>query len=174
MYASFLVLICYIVDLVLCFTTALKLRKLKRKSLDDVAEQCSVKAPKLSVSGTASKKAAADTDPLAIQQIQNKKLKKSKTYPLSFGCARTSIDGWQWHKWSLHASASERACVRGIYKNTPSEAHLSNVKGLSARTNRVKMRSLLAAADGADLIKANQLNVIIGYKSQFLFKLISP
>ncbi|CAH1430088.1 unnamed protein product [Lactuca virosa] len=134
---------------------SLKLRKLKRKSLDDVAEHSSVKVPKLS---TASKKAAADTDPLAIQKIQNKKLKKSKTYPLSFGCARTSIDGWQWHKWSLHASASERACVRGIYKNTPSEAHLSNVKGLSARTNRVKMRSLLAAADGADLIKANQLN----------------
>ncbi|CAI9295498.1 unnamed protein product [Lactuca saligna] len=137
---------------------SLKLRKLKRKSLDDVAEQCSVKVPKLSISGTASKKAAADADPIAIQKIQNKKLKKSKTYPLSFGCARTSIDGWQWHKWSLHATASERACVRGIYKNTPSEAHLSNVKGLSARTNRVKMRSLLAAADGADLIKANQLN----------------
>lgn len=100
----------------------------------------------------------ADYHAVAIQNIQNKKSKKFKTYPISFGCARTSIDGWQWHKWSLHASASERACVRGIYKNTPSESnvsHLSNVKGLFARTNRVKMWSLLAAADGADLLKAN-------------------
>lgn len=136
---------------------SLKIRKLKRKSLDDVAEQCSVKIPKLSIS--VAKK--ADSNSVAIQKIQNKKLKKSKTCPLSFGCARSSIDGWQWRKWSLRASASERAWVRGIYKNTPSEAnvsHLSNVKGLSARTNRVKMRSLLAAADGADMLKATQLN----------------
>ncbi|KAK9002650.1 hypothetical protein V6N11_060236 [Hibiscus sabdariffa] len=36
-------------------------------------------------------------------------------------------------------------------------AHLSNSKVLSARTNRVKMRNLLAAAEGADLLKATQL-----------------
>lgn len=85
-----------------CFI-ALKLRKLKRESLDDVAEQCSVKVTKLSSRGTFIK------------------------------------------------------CERVIYQNKHGEK-----------------RSLLAAADGADLIKANQLNVVRGYKLQFLFKLISP
>lgn len=42
-----------------------------------------------------------------------------------------------------------------------STTHGSNSKGLSARTNRVKMRNLLAAAEGADLLKATQLKVIL-------------
>lgn len=41
-----------------------------------------------------------------------------------------------------------------------SMTHLSNSKGLSARTNRVKLRNLLAAVEGADLLKATQLKVI--------------
>jgi hypothetical protein len=39
-------------------------------------------------------------------------------------------------------------------------SQLSNGKGLSARTNRVKLRNLLAAAEGADLLKVPQLKVI--------------
>ncbi|CAM8878667.1 unnamed protein product [Rhodiola kirilowii] len=35
--------------------------------------------------------------------------------------------------------------------------HFANGRGLSARTNRAKMRNLLAAADGADLLKTTQL-----------------
>ena len=42
-----------------------------------------------------------------------------------------------------------------------SGSHLSNVKGITARTNRVKMRNLLAAADGAELLKTSQLKVIL-------------
>ncbi|XP_076930317.1 histone-lysine N-methyltransferase ATXR7-like [Bidens hawaiensis] len=111
------------------------------------------------------------TGPVAIggaKKIQNSKSKKLKTGPISLGCARCSIGGWQWRKWSSHASPAERARFRGShiinaakYTNSGPEvnafSHLSNVKGLSARTNRVKLRSLLAAADGADLLKATQL-----------------
>lgn len=97
------------------------------------------------------------------------KLKKSKVLsscPVSVGCARSSIDGWEWHKWSSHARPSERARVRGIQITTMqrftsdiSGHHPSRVKGISARTNRVKMRNLLAAVEGAELLKASQLKV---------------
>lgn len=82
--------------------------------------------------------------------------------PKSDGCARTSINGWQWRAWSLKASPKERARVRGSScvhtQHFGSKISLSqNV--LSARTNRAKMRNLLAAADGADLLKISQLQV---------------
>lgn len=87
--------------------------------------------------------------------------------PRSDGCARTSIDGWEWHKWSQKASPAHRARVRGLpsvqNKCTDSDnnlSHLSNGKGLSARTNRAKLRNLHAAAEGADLLKVPQLKVI--------------
>ncbi|KAJ0764934.1 putative [histone H3]-lysine(4) N-trimethyltransferase chromatin remodeling SET family [Helianthus annuus] len=127
---------------------SLKVRKLKRKKyVDDAPEPVAIGGAK---------------------KIKNSKSKKSKTGPISTGCARCSISGWQWRKWSLHASPAERARFRGThiinaakYTTSAPEAsafsHLSNVKGLSARTNRVKLRSLLAAADGADLLKATQL-----------------
>lgn len=83
--------------------------------------------------------------------------------PKSDGCARTSINGWNWHAWSLKASPEERARVRGSscvhVQHFGSKIKLTqNV--LSARTNRAKMRNLLAAADGADLLKISQLKVI--------------
>ncbi|GJR10201.1 histone-lysine N-methyltransferase ATXR7 isoform X1 [Tanacetum coccineum] len=129
----------------------------KKRSIDDMLESHSVEAPKLVIGGA--KKP---------QKIQNTKPIKSQTCPLSNGCARVSIDGWQWRKWSQHASPAERTRFRGTHiskaKYTGLEANassqLSSVKGLSARTNRVKLRSLLAAADGADLLKATQLQVI--------------
>ncbi|KAI4389679.1 hypothetical protein MLD38_001880 [Melastoma candidum] len=89
----------------------------------------------------------------------------SKPYPVSNGCARTSIDGWEWHKWSIRASPAEKARIRGSHdffsKNMGAENNtfLRFGKGLSARTNRIKMRNLLAAAEGTDLLKPSQLKV---------------
>ncbi|KAL8142568.1 hypothetical protein V2J09_015600 [Rumex salicifolius] len=99
-----------------------------------------------------------------IVKIKSKKSKVLKSSPISDGCARSSINGWEWHKWSVNASAAERACVRGsrianVQKITAeiNSSQMPQVKGISARTNRVKVRSLLAAAEGADLLKATQL-----------------
>lgn len=117
--------------------------------------------------------------PGSVRKARSTKSKTSNPCPKSDGCARASINGWEWHRWSLNASPAERARVRGIKyvnaqqltseTNTP---QLSNGKGLSARTNRVKMRSLLAAADGADLLKTTQLKVI--YKFHLKIGLMAP
>ncbi|KAF8085732.1 hypothetical protein N665_0649s0008 [Sinapis alba] len=80
--------------------------------------------------------------------------------PKSDGCARTSINGWDWHAWSLKASPKERARVRGsscVHTQHFGSKINSSQNVLSARTNRAKMRNLLAAADGADLLKVSQL-----------------
>ncbi|GAB4853090.1 hypothetical protein Ancab_017274 [Ancistrocladus abbreviatus] len=111
----------------------------------------------------------ADAKQVARKKVGAKKINFSKSRklnscPISDGCARSSINGWEWHKWSVNASPAERARVRGIQtadvKRLSAEfnsSHLSHVKGLSARTNRVKLRNLLAAAEGADLLKATQI-----------------
>ncbi|KAG5006098.1 hypothetical protein JHK85_024640 [Glycine max] len=105
----------------------------------------------------------------ASKQVTVASRKSAKSKPLNLcprsdGCARTSIDGWEWHKWSRSASPAYKARVRGLpcvqNKCIDSEnnlSQLSNGKGLSARTNRVKLRNLLAAAEGADLLKVPQL-----------------
>ncbi|XP_062025627.1 histone-lysine N-methyltransferase ATXR7 [Rosa rugosa] len=102
--------------------------------------------------------------PVAVRKARSSKSKTSNPCPKSDGCARASINGWEWHRWSLNATPAERARVRGIkyvnaqYRTSDTNtSQWSNGKGLSARTNRVKMRSLLAAAEGADLLKATQL-----------------
>ncbi|WZZ13719.1 hypothetical protein YC2023_106808 [Brassica napus] len=80
--------------------------------------------------------------------------------PKSDGCARTSINGWHWRAWSLKASPKERASVRGsscVHTQHFGSKISSSQNVLSARTNRAKMRNLLAAADGADLLKVSQL-----------------
>ncbi|GMN46851.1 hypothetical protein TIFTF001_016035 [Ficus carica] len=59
-----------------------------------------------------------------------KSLKTKNPFPRSDGCARASVNGWEWHRCG---------------------------KVLSARTNRAKLRNLVAAAEGADLLKATQL-----------------
>lgn len=100
---------------------------------------------------------------LAIQNATTSKVKSKRTYPESDGCARSSISGWEWHKWSMKASHAERATLRGAhfahgqYVGPGYNSQLPNSKMLSARTNRVKLRNLLAAAEGADLLKASQL-----------------
>lgn len=101
---------------------------------------------------------------VVFKKIRTKKSRTVKSWPRSDGCARSSINGWEWHKWSTNASPAARAHVRGshtLYAHyISSDANgfqLSNIKGLSARTNRVKMRNLLAAAEGAELLKVTQL-----------------
>ncbi|XP_023636689.1 histone-lysine N-methyltransferase ATXR7 isoform X3 [Capsella rubella] len=103
--------------------------------------------------------------PIALKPLEKLSSKTGKKKVLmsvtkSDGCARTSINGWHWHAWSLKASAEERSRVRGSscvhIQHFGSKSNLTpNV--LSARTNRAKMRNLLAAADGADVLKMSQL-----------------
>lgn len=143
--------------------TATTILKLKRKNLVDDSPSHPSKFPKLvddDAKQAALKKAGKST--------KLSKSKMSSSCPVSKGCARSSIDGWEWHKWSLHARPAERARVRGIKITTMQRftsdinvSHSSHVKGISARTNRVKMRNLLAAAEGAELLKASQLKVTL-------------
>lgn len=94
-----------------------------------------------------------------------KKVKSTIPCPKSDDCARSSINGWEWHRWSRAALPSEKAYIRGIrtqYFSIGFRGNYlrnSNSKGPSARTNRVKLRNLLAAADGAELLKATQIKV---------------
>ncbi|EPS67008.1 hypothetical protein M569_07770, partial [Genlisea aurea] len=91
---------------------------------------------------------------------KNKKTTSLRNTPRSDGCARTSMDGWEWRKWALSASSAERARFRGTrvqFETATSESSGVTAKVLSARTNRAKLRNLLAAAEGADLLKATQL-----------------
>ncbi|CAN6453611.1 unnamed protein product [Victoria cruziana] len=85
--------------------------------------------------------------------------------PKSDDCARSSVDGWEWRRWSTNVSPSERARVRGAKHSAPVPMpgfeitlnQSSNSKGLSARTNRVKLRNLVAAVEGAELLRVTQL-----------------
>ncbi|PIA44079.1 hypothetical protein AQUCO_01700002v1 [Aquilegia coerulea] len=102
---------------------------------------------------------------LAQQKVKPTKSRKPDVCPKSDGCARCSISGWDWRKWSTNASPSDRARARGRTQFGPfrylssesNSSQISNAKGPSARTNRVKFRNLLAAAEGADLLKVTQL-----------------
>lgn len=133
--------------------------KLKRKHLMDESSSLASNARLMNSDAkqTASKKIAK----MSIQSIKSRVL---SSCPVSVGCARSSINGWEWHNWSLKARPAERARVRGTrvttvhhFSSEINVSQLSHVKGISARTNRVKMRNLLAAAEGAELLKASQL-----------------
>lgn len=133
--------------------------KLKRKHLvDDMEKSNSHKV--LKVAKGAVKQASSSQ--VTVQKIKTRKFRTAKSWPQSDGCARCSINGWDWRNWSLNASPTDRARARGsssIGSQNRNVHQLSNSKGLSARTNRVKLRNLLAAAEGADLLKASQLKV---------------
>ncbi|KAI3465512.1 hypothetical protein Pfo_022175 [Paulownia fortunei] len=137
-----------------------KVSKLKRKQLiDDTQHSQSGKVQKLA-NGIAKQALCKRVD---VHKIKRSKHRAVRPCPQSDGCARSSMNGWEWRKWALNASPAERARVRGTNIHSQyissecSGSHSSNVKGLSARTNRVKLRNLLAAAEGADLLKATQL-----------------
>ncbi|RDY03803.1 Histone-lysine N-methyltransferase ATXR7, partial [Mucuna pruriens] len=138
-----------------------KVSKSKRKhQMDGTVSSHPTKVLKISNGGThlgASKQ-------VTVARRKSAKSKPLNLCPRSDGCARTSIDGWEWHNWSQSASPACKARIRGLptvqNKCIDSEnniSQLSNGKGLSARTNRVKLRNLLAAAEGADLLKVPQL-----------------
>ncbi|CAN6335038.1 unnamed protein product [Urochloa humidicola] len=84
--------------------------------------------------------------------------------PESDGCARASINGWGWRNWARKATPAERARVRGYRVRTILSASNKMVwknsqdkKVSSARTNRVKLRRLLRAYKGAELLKITQM-----------------
>lgn len=102
---------------------------------------------------------------LIKQKEKIRKLKVTSLCPKSDGCARSSINGWAWHKWSHSASPAERALLRGSRSIgvdkfgglQDNSFRLLNNKNQSARTNRAKFRNLVAAAEGAELLKITQL-----------------
>lgn len=158
--------ICFFLGCLFLFAATNKVSKSKRKhQTDGVTSSHPAKVLKISNKGA---------NLGASKQVTVARRNSAKSMPLNLcprsdGCARTSIDGWEWHKWSQSASPACRARVRGLprvqNKCIDSEnnlSQLSNGKGLSARTNRVKLRNLLAAAEGADLLKVPQLKVIGG------------
>lgn len=139
--------------------TAKNLSRLKRKADDQ-----SVLPPKIE---KFSRKSRVNK---ASQKGASKRIVKPSRpvvlCPKTDGCARSSINGWDWRQWSRNALPSERARLRGSHDAVPRALcsdtngyQNSNIKGPSARTNRVKLRSLLAAAEGADLLKVTQLKV---------------
>ncbi|KAJ4836901.1 hypothetical protein Tsubulata_037371 [Turnera subulata] len=139
-----------------------KVTKQKRKLAEDSGPASKPAKILKTVNGSNAKKLTARHS--TGQKTNSVKTKELNPCPKSHGCARSSINGWEWHKWSLNASHAERARVRGVqfihskYLNCEANSSpLPNGKGLSARTNRAKMRNLLAAAEGADLLKATQL-----------------
>ncbi|KAJ6351886.1 hypothetical protein OIU76_001163 [Salix suchowensis] len=138
-----------------------KVSKLKRKSTVD-GRYVSHPVKFLKVENCAIKQSA--TRQVSVRKTKSSKSRTLNPCPISDGCARSSINGWEWHAWSISASPAERARVRGVpcvhAKYSFPEAYasqLSNGKALSARTNRMKLRNLLAAAEGAELLKATQL-----------------
>lgn len=142
---------------------AVNVSKIKRKQKVDEASLLGNKV--LTVADDFSKQAASKR--VVAQKKKSDKSRKLNISIISDGCARSSINGWEWRRWTLKASPAERARNRGFqyFYSDPigpdvSTSHLLNGKGLSARTNRVKLRNLLAAADGADLLKASQLKVV--------------
>lgn len=157
---------------------ATKESKQKRKRTMDGLELHATKALKVA-KGTAKQAASRQ---VAMEKTKASKSRTSNLCPRSDGCARSSISGWEWHKWSLNASPAERARVRGAqYVHTKylgpevNASQWANGKGLSARTNRVKLRNLLAAAEGAELLKASQVKVIEQqscFWNAFIFSLV--
>ncbi|KAL0313799.1 UNVERIFIED_CONTAM: Histone-lysine N-methyltransferase ATXR7 [Sesamum angustifolium] len=162
---------------------ASKVAKLKRKQLhDDTQHSRPGKVQKLA-NGVAKQSLCKRVD---AHKIKRSKSRTARPCPQSNGCARSSMNGWEWREWALTASPAERARVRGSRPHSQyinSEcigSHSLSFKGLSARTNRVKLRNLLAAADGADLLKATQLKISdirerqyekMGIGSSYLFRL---
>ncbi|KZV31343.1 hypothetical protein F511_05447 [Dorcoceras hygrometricum] len=143
-----------------------KVAKIKRKQfMVEAPDSRSGNVQKLE-NGAAKREVCKHTD---TRKINISRSGAAKSSPLSDGCARSSVDGWEWRKWALSISPSERARIRGShihshYINSESSgSHLACIKGLSARTNRAKLRNLLAAAEGADLLKMTQLKVVRGW-----------
>ncbi|XP_059278499.1 histone-lysine N-methyltransferase ATXR7-like isoform X2 [Lycium ferocissimum] len=141
--------------------SAAKLPKLKKRKIENNLTASGSSTIQRLSSGAGNQ---AATEVVILEKNQKGKSRIAKHCPHSVGCARSSINGWEWRKWSMRASPAERARVRGnkivhiqSVSSDTTGSQMFNVKGISARTNRVKLRNLLAAAEGADLLKATQL-----------------
>jgi hypothetical protein len=112
------------------------------------------------------KKRGRNTSIEPIRKVKPKVQKNEAILcPESSGCARASISGWEWRNWARNATPLERARVRGyrvrnILLASDKNVWTSQAKAPSARTNRVKLRNLLAAAEGSDLLKITQMKVL--------------
>lgn len=80
----------------------------------------------------------------------------------SLGCARCSIQGWAWRRWTrngakhrLRKKIQEFASLGVSFQSIAS----ANSTLQSARTNRATLRKLVSAAEGSDKMKFNQLKV---------------
>ncbi|KAM0881877.1 hypothetical protein ACQ4PT_032662 [Festuca glaucescens] len=107
-------------------------------------------------------KLAKKRKPKNMSTDSSQKAKPLILCPVSDGCARASTSGWEWRNWARNATPSERTRVRGYRVRSILSTSANNVwkspqvKGTSARTNRVKLRNLLAASEGAELLKITQ------------------
>ncbi|KAK4380664.1 hypothetical protein RND71_002526 [Anisodus tanguticus] len=126
--------------------SAAKFPKLKKRKLENnLTASGSRKIQRLS-SGADNQ---AATKVVILEKNQKGRSRIAKHCPQSVGCARSSINGWEWRKWSLRANPAERARVRGTkivhIQSVNSDANgsqMSNVKGISARTNRARKKRL--------------------------------
>jgi hypothetical protein len=109
------------------------------------------------------KKKGRNTSIEPIQKVKPRVQKHEAILcPESDGCARASISGWEWRNWARNATPSERVRVIGYSVHSILLASNKNVwtsqtKASSARTNRVKLRNLLVAAEGSELLKITQM-----------------
>ncbi|XP_072993533.1 histone-lysine N-methyltransferase ATXR7-like isoform X1 [Typha latifolia] len=121
------------------------------------------KEPAASVSSSRIRNSANSVKKRKHTHVAEWKVKLSVPCPKSDGCARASINGWEWCEWSKNALPSDRASIRGIRFQTicfgpeTSLFNSSSHKGHSARNSRVKLRKLQAAVEGVDLLKVPQL-----------------
>ncbi|KAA8528832.1 hypothetical protein F0562_036187 [Nyssa sinensis] len=94
----------------LCIAT--KVPKLKRKrSMDATPSSHSRKVLKLA-KGAAKQLAGRQ---IVVRKIKTCRSRTSNPCPRSDGFVRSSINGWEWHKWLLDASPAERARARGVH-----------------------------------------------------------
>ncbi|XP_047954293.1 histone-lysine N-methyltransferase ATXR7 isoform X4 [Salvia hispanica] len=83
-----------------------KLSKLKRKSLNNHSQHSRPGKVQKLANGT-----PKEAMPKQVEGHQTKRIKTRtpRPCPQSDGCARTSINGWEWRKWASEASPAERA-----------------------------------------------------------------
>ncbi|KAF8396290.1 hypothetical protein HHK36_017906 [Tetracentron sinense] len=116
---------------------------------EDLVGHCSKKIPKPTKVSHLKRKLVMDTmpspHPIRVLKLANSVAKKLQTRQVAVRKGKSS-------KFRI---SNPRPKSNGCYEVKSSQ--LSNEKGLSARTNRVKLRNLLVAAEGADLLQATQL-----------------
>ncbi|CAA6670399.1 unnamed protein product [Spirodela intermedia] len=120
--------------------------KLKKKMKEDQSPSLPSKAMKM-------------LDTSLCKNMKGRQVKSRRSKLLDFIIHKW----WDWRRWSQKASPADRSWVRVQFGHSSTlrsvvwASQNSSVKGPSARTNRVKLRNLLAAAEGSELLKITQL-----------------